>query len=71
MRSSWCSLRGRDPVTDIERWLGVHAATLGAGVWRELGRRRKAACRSSGGSAVSREVEALKARVRELDRLLS
>ncbi|MEV3930212.1 MULTISPECIES: transposase [unclassified Streptomyces] len=59
------------PVADIARSLGVHKATLGTWVERELGRRRKAAGNDGGDAAVSREVEALKAQVRELDRLLS
>ncbi|MFJ7629791.1 transposase [Streptomyces sp. NPDC097595] len=59
------------PVADIARSLGVHKATLGTWVERELGRRSKAAGNDGGDAAVSREVEALKAQVRELDRLLA
>jgi hypothetical protein len=44
---------------------------LGTWVDWELGRRRKTAGNAGNEPAVSREVEALKAQVRELDRLLS
>ncbi|MFF8717805.1 transposase [Streptomyces sp. NPDC015184] len=59
------------PVADIARSLGVHKATLGTWVERELGRRRKTGGNDGGDTAVSREVEAPKEQVRELDRLLS